>query len=529
MTQRISFGQIWPHADQLSSGTLDAISLEDIVGPDAQPRGFLAAIIGDGDASLDSGELAYVLAEAGRSGRLAGFETLNGPPDPVSISAHGRIDRARVGSLDPDRALGFSPDRGFGVDNGPDRDNRHLNQGDSITWTLDDGGDGAFSLQRVAFTVNMGGSTQRTQVALDFDGSVLETGRYGASKNGAHVDALLRLGAQGGDTIVLDFENERLSVGGRSEAGPAVEAFFDAFSAGEQNALTIGSLGRGFSVKDLILQRVGEKTEEDSDPDPADPLPIRHPEKIGIGTWQASPEAAELVEQLGVRWYYTWSTWQLSGNPDMEFVPMIWKGTAENFSQDSLDRIAAAPSGNLLAFNEPEIATQSNMSVEEAIAWWPRLMATGQRLGSPAVTATEALGPESWLARFLEAAASRDYDVDFIAVHYYAPTHDIEAFENFLTDLHDAYDLPVWVTEWALIDPASWASNTPGYTPEQNAAFFTEGARMMDELDFVERHAWFASFDGGDGYHLDTHAIENDGTLTAVGQAFVDILEPLVG
>lgn len=43
---------------------------------------------------------------------------------------------------------------------------------------------------------------------------------------------------------------------------------------------------------------------------------------------------------------------------------------------------------------------------------------------------------------------------------------------------------------------------------------------MMDDFDFVERHAWFAAHDGGDGYSLGTHALEADGSLTAVGETF---------
>lgn len=45
---------------------------------------------------------------------------------------------------------------------------------------------------------------------------------------------------------------------------------------------------------------------------------------------------------------------------------------------------------------------------------------------------------------------------------------------------------------------------------------------MLDDLGFVERHAWFAAFEGGGGLNLNTHAIAADGTLTPVGRAIVD-------
>ncbi len=44
----------------------------------------------------------------------------------------------------------------------------------------------------------------------------------------------------------------------------------------------------------------------------------------------------------------------------------------------------------LLGFNEPDMSSQSNMTVSDALRLWPRLMATGMRLGSPAVAANAA-------------------------------------------------------------------------------------------------------------------------------------------
>jgi hypothetical protein len=47
---------------------------------------------------------------------------------------------------------------------------------------------------------------------------------------------------------------------------------------------------------------------------------------------------------------------------------------------------AATASGKtILGFNEPDLAGQANMTVGQALDLWPRLQATGRRLGSPAV------------------------------------------------------------------------------------------------------------------------------------------------
>lgn len=250
---------------------------------------------------------------------------------------------------------------------------------------------------------------------------------------------------------------------------------------------------------------------------------IVHPEKIGIGTWQQTSGSLGDLADLGVSWYYNWSTTPLTGSGGPEFVPMIWGGAAGNFTNTNLASISALEAESLLVFNEPDVAAQSNMSVAQAINLWPKLMSTGKSLSSPAVTAGEALGDGSWLGRFMAAADARDYRVDFIAVHYYAPENDVGAFEAFLENLHDAYDLPIWVTEWSLVAPESWLSGTSDFTEAETIEFMEAAIRMMDDLDFVERHAWFAAYDGGDGYHLGTHTLEQDGTLTEIGQTLADL------
>ena len=201
--------------------------------------------------------------------------------------------------------------------------------------------------------------------------------------------------------------------------------------------------------------------------------------------------------------------------PDKGFVPMIWG--ASNVNPVELDAIKGAPV--ILGFNEPDESSQSAMSVKKAISLWPELMETGARLGSPATTISGTLGENSWLGQFMAQADAADLRVDFVAVHYYTTNKDVKAFENFLNKTYEAYEKPIWVTEWALAD---WRK--PGrFTQEENAKFMTEAVQMMDDLVFVEKHAWFGIYDGMDGWHLNSHLIDNSGGLTPVGQAFADL------
>ena len=238
---------------------------------------------------------------------------------------------------------------------------------------------------------------------------------------------------------------------------------------------------------------------------------INHPQKIGIGTWEDSSDEGDLqrLESVRFSWYYDWSTTPLwSPNPaqlrTIPFVPMLWDETEVNES-------APAEQGVLLGFNEPDLQSQANMTVKQAITLWPHLMKTGLRLGSPA-TASEALSSTSWLGQFMSRAQALGYRVDFICLHYYSATGDVTAFKNYLTAIYNTYRKPIWVTEWALVD---W-SNLNRYTLEQNAAFARQALEMLDDLPFVERHAWFALPPFG----AHTELYDARGTLTVVGKVF---------
>ena len=254
---------------------------------------------------------------------------------------------------------------------------------------------------------------------------------------------------------------------------------------------------------------------------------IDRPAKIGVGAWEEGPPgwAANRVSALGVAWHYVWGPKPLTSDeqePQSEFVPMIRDALQLRDNRKVLTDISASEATVLLGFNEPDRADQADMTVEDAATLWPPLVGTRKRLGSPAPSKGEALPPGGWLARFMAAASAAGLRVDFIAVHYYAPSHDLAAFRRYLERVHRTYDRPVWVTEWALVDPDTWKDGRARYSPNDAACFFRAGAAMLDDLNFVERHAWFAAFDGGDGWHLNTHAIAADGSLTPIGRAFVD-------
>jgi Glycosyl hydrolase catalytic core len=240
-------------------------------------------------------------------------------------------------------------------------------------------------------------------------------------------------------------------------------------------------------------------------------------QRKGVSTWNFGGARQALAES-GASWYYNWGAAPngITAPPGVSYVPMIWGAasvTSANLAQ------AGRESHVLLGFNEPDQSSQADMSVAQALALWPRLMATGMTLGSPAV-ASGAATPGGWLDQFMAGARARGYRVDFIAVHWYGGDFRtgpaVQELQSYLQAVYARYRLPVWVTEFAL---ASYGGGTATFPAEaQQAAFLTGATTMLDGLPYVQRYAWFAlPTSAGSGT---TGLFAPGPSVTQVGRAF---------
>jgi RNA polymerase sigma factor (sigma-70 family) len=240
-------------------------------------------------------------------------------------------------------------------------------------------------------------------------------------------------------------------------------------------------------------------------------------ERKGVSTWSFTGAGQALAES-GASWYYNWGATPngVTTPASVSYVPMIWG--AANVTSATLSQVSQE--GHvLLGFNEPDLGSQANMTVAQALGLWPKLMATGMTLGSPAV-ASGAATPGGWLDQFMAGAKARGYRVDFITVHWYggdfATGPAVQELESYLQAVYARYHLPIWVTEFAL---TSFSGGTETFPAEaQQAAFLTAATKMLDGLSYVERYAWFAlPTSAGSG----TTGLFNPGpSVTQVGQAF---------
>ncbi|KAM7206275.1 Glycosyl hydrolase catalytic core domain containing protein [Rhypophila sp. PSN 637] len=232
---------------------------------------------------------------------------------------------------------------------------------------------------------------------------------------------------------------------------------------------------------------------------PAPPAPVTPPPQTGGGAGKPQrglpynhPELLPSLLGQGskVTWTYNWGQYDDS-KTDLEFVPMCWsdgKGFPATWKQNAQKAIDSG-SKHLLSFNEPDLDSQANMSPSHAAQAHIDLMNPFRgkaRIGSPAITNSGSPNMGiSWMKQFFAACAG-NCAVDFVVAHAYGLT--AEQFLQHLVNVHDAFNMPVWVTEFGF----------NGSEEEQNKMLATtiKELETNPKYSFVERYAYFMVSEG---------------------------------
>ena len=211
-------------------------------------------------------------------------------------------------------------------------------------------------------------------------------------------------------------------------------------------------------------------------------------------------------------WRYNWNNNE-SSTLDREYVPIRQTRWWPDIPTQKAD------STHLLGFNEPDRPDQANLTVDQAIAEWPKLMATGLRLGAPAVSD----GGLSWLYSFIDRIDQLGYRVDFVPVHFYRANYSDWDLHVFLRDIHQRTGRPVWLTEFN--NGANWTCCLP--TQAENAVKIGQFIDMMNGWSpFVERYSVYNWVE--DNRRMVWDDPNGDwGWPLAAGERYRDTLSPL--
>ena len=168
---------------------------------------------------------------------------------------------------------------------------------------------------------------------------------------------------------------------------------------------------------------------------------------------------------------------------------MCWNGS---YSPDRIRAyVAAHPKTKyLLAFNEPNLTDQANMTPAQAAALWNPVVALAKELGlklvSPAMNYGTLAGysnPIKWLDEFFSQPNVSIDDIAAISVHCYMTSP--EALINYI-EMFAKYNKPIWLTEFC-----AWWDDSGKGSAEQQVNYMSYALNYLEQSSLVQRYAWF--------------------------------------
>lgn len=361
-------------------------------------------------------------------------------------------------------------------------------------------------------------------------------GRFQVNGKAGALDANIRIVQYGAGAVIIPQGPEFPAMtvfGGKSLAGASMPLqcyvkYDDAHLGAMKMAISSFRLKRGYMA--TIAQNENgtgvsrNYVAQDSDVE-VDELPAELDKNIRfirIFPWRWVSKkgvAGDIWQKLNVGWYYDWNICRQS-TPDLQYVPIRQNRYWPDLNQDW----KAIGATELLGYNEPDHKDQSNMTVDGAIAAWPDLLATGLRLGSPAVSD----GGLKWLYEFMDKADAAHLRVDFVAVHYYRsysnpanPEGAAGQLYNYLKQIHDRTGRPIWLTEFN--NGANWTKDRkPTY--EQERATIAAFVAMLDNTPFVER---YAIYNWVEDVRNMVQGKNGEGAITPAGEVYRDKVSPV--
>ena len=198
--------------------------------------------------------------------------------------------------------------------------------------------------------------------------------------------------------------------------------------------------------------------------------------------WDSVGSDIDAVAANGkITWMYNWETYAPPGGKQFEFVAMLRTGSADDLSRFKTN-MPTSKAKYLSCINEPDIADQANMSVDQAVKiWkevcWPQKVALGLKIGAPAISNGASGLP--WLQEFISKVQASN-PPDFYPIHWYGSSS--ADFQSHVEKVHTAINKPIWVTEFASQQTSTADQKT----------FLTAAMKFLDGAAYVERYSWFA-------------------------------------
>lgn len=312
--------------------------------------------------------------------------------------------------------------------------------------------------------------------------------------------------------------NEASWVSTNPEAASVTAGIVEAKSAGKT---TIKATYKEMSVQCVVIVESAEDLS-------AAVCYLRKSSKRGVSySFNQFPHEDVATLAPFISWCYNWGSQPSSAeisnlldNAQIEYIPMAWNGVNE--AQIRAYKQSHPECEYILAFNEPNLRDQANMTPQQAAEKWPALKNLADELGlkivSPAMNYGTLAGysdPVKWLDEFFTLVPKTDMCA--IALHCYmagagAMYEFIHRFEK--------YGMPIWMTEFC-----AWDKPAPGSVSAQ-IDYMNEAVIMMEAEPMVERYAWFIPRGNGavDSYpYMQLLSKTDIGALSPQGEVYAGL------
>ena len=236
--------------------------------------------------------------------------------------------------------------------------------------------------------------------------------------------------------------------------------------------------------------------------------------KRGYGGDDSNANAA-----LNTTWYYNWNA-NKDGMQDREYVTIHHHEGWPSFD-DVADR---GDSPNALGNNEPDNSADEKeqyQTVDQVLKNWPRMMATGKRLGSPAMASDL-----NWLYAFIDSIDARGWRCDFVALHCYW-YQDWSSWQSTLNTIHNRTGRPIWITEMNY--GANWTGWPGSNTNASSANYAIEKQHFAPVIDGLESTGWIERYavynwvqDCRKVYNTSDASLKDKNYLTPMGEYYAN-------
>ncbi|KAK1236666.1 hypothetical protein PQX77_000022 [Marasmius sp. AFHP31] len=211
---------------------------------------------------------------------------------------------------------------------------------------------------------------------------------------------------------------------------------------------------------------------------------------------------------------YTWSPFKPENTYGYKFAPMLW---GEKQINDFTAQVHAGNFEYVMGFNEPEMDGQSKLTPQRGAELWKQyiqpLASSGAKLVTPGVTSAPQSKP--WMVDFFKACDGCTFDA--VSVHYYGTSAD--DLITYITDFHNTFQKPIWLTEYACQNFSGGAQ----CSPDDIKNFMDKVKKFAEETEWVHQYCWFGAMHDMVDVNPNNQLMDPAGKPTPLGLDFLGL------